>query len=197
MTTRTKAVQLAWKTPPEWVRSILDDFDAFLADHAECERKASATALALADQCADRPEVVKPLIDLALEELTHFRQVYALMRKRGVPLAGRFVSDPYVAGLVQFCRSGARDRLLDRMLVFSIIEARGAERFRILTAALKDPALKRFYRALTTAEARHGNVFVTLAQQIFDPAGVESRLAELVRDEARLIKSLPWRPSLH
>lgn len=194
---KTKAVQLAWKTPPEWVRSILDDFDSFLADHAECERKASAMALALADQCAGRPDVVKPLIDLALEELTHFRQVYALMQKRGVPLAGRFLHDPYAVGLLKLCRHGVRERLLDRMLVFALIEARGTERFRILTAALKDPALKKFYRSLMMAEARHGNLFVTLACKLFDSKTVNDRLAVLVAEEAKLIAALPWRPSVH
>ena len=30
---------------PEWVETVLGDFDTFLQDHADCERKASAAAL--------------------------------------------------------------------------------------------------------------------------------------------------------
>ena len=31
----------------EWVDAVMADFPAFLQDHADCERKASATAMSL------------------------------------------------------------------------------------------------------------------------------------------------------
>src|SRR5262245_31748329 len=73
-----KKVELAVPTDPKWVKTLIDNFDEFLADHADCERKASAMALRLVAKCSgDRPEIIEPLINLAIEELTHFRQVYA------------------------------------------------------------------------------------------------------------------------
>ena len=29
----------------EWIEAVMDDFDSFLQDHADCERKASAMAM--------------------------------------------------------------------------------------------------------------------------------------------------------
>ncbi len=192
-----KTVQLAVKTDPKWVRVITDNFDEFLADHADCERKAAAMAMSFVAKYPDRAEILPPIIDLALEELRHFKDVYLLMRRRGVPLAEAAVNDPYVNALLALCRHGRNERLLDRLLVLSIVEARGAERFRIVAAALKEPELKAFYRRLYSAEARHGNLFVNLARRYFDDGTIDGRLEELVTEEACIIRSLKWRPSLH
>ena len=63
--------------------AVLDDFDLFLADHANCERKASAMAMGMVVKYPDREEITAGLIDLAQEELQHFAEVHSLMRARG------------------------------------------------------------------------------------------------------------------
>ncbi|MCG3176585.1 MAG: hypothetical protein MOGMAGMI_01543 [Candidatus Omnitrophica bacterium] len=193
----TKTVQLTCKTDPSWVRVILDHFDEFLADHADCELKASAMALGFVVKCPDRTKIIGPMIDLALEELAHFRQVHRILEKRGLPLKPNFIKDPYVSRLMAHCRSGREERFLDRLLVASIVEARGAERFQIVYRALEDPELKAFYKEFCVAEARHGNLFVNLALEYFDERTVDARLERLVREEEAIIRSLKWRPSLH
>ncbi|MEZ0371867.1 MAG: tRNA isopentenyl-2-thiomethyl-A-37 hydroxylase MiaE, partial [Candidatus Sericytochromatia bacterium] len=67
--------ELKLATDPAWVQVILADFDAFLQDHANCERKASALALSMAMKYADRRELIPHLIRLAQEELEHFAEV--------------------------------------------------------------------------------------------------------------------------
>ena len=191
------AFQLKSKTHPDWVKGILKNFDAFLADHADCEKKASAMAMHFVSKYPDRVELHRPMIDLALEELQHFKQVYLLLRKRNAPLLDCAIHDPYVNGLLVLCRHGRDERLLDRLLIVSIVETRGAERFRIVSQALKDPELKKFYRTLYSAEARHGNLFVVLAQKYFSGKVIKTRLEELLTEEARLVDRLEWRPSLH
>ena len=57
------------------------NFDAFLQDHADCERKASSMAMSFVAKCPDRTEIIPELIDTALEELEHFKSVYTLMEK--------------------------------------------------------------------------------------------------------------------
>ncbi len=49
-----KSVELKCATDPAWVQTVLDDFDTFLADHANCERKASALAMSLIVRFPDR-----------------------------------------------------------------------------------------------------------------------------------------------
>ena len=104
-------------------------FESFLKDHADCERKASSMALSFVAKCPDKTEIIPELIETALEELEHFQQVYAIMQKRGIQLRSEMPKDQYIQQLIEKCRSGKDDRLLDRMLVASIVECRGAERF--------------------------------------------------------------------
>jgi tRNA-(ms[2]io[6]A)-hydroxylase len=83
------------------------------------------------------------------------------------------------------------------LLVASVIETRGAERFRMIAEALEDPALKDFYRDLWATEARHGDVFKKMALKYFNEDEIESRNQEIIDAEAKIIANLEWRPSLH
>ena len=191
-----KSIDLLSATHPDWVNVILENFDEFLQDHANCERKASALAMSLVVKHPDRKLIIPQLIDLAVEELEHFGQVYAVMQKRGVPLA-KDIQDPYVNALMALMRHGREDRFLDRMLVSSIVECRGAERFGIIADALKDAELKDFYTTLYKAERKHGHQFVDMVLRYFDSETVYERLNALMAREAEIIRELEWRPSLH
>ncbi|MEZ0372610.1 MAG: tRNA-(ms[2]io[6]A)-hydroxylase [Candidatus Sericytochromatia bacterium] len=188
--------ELKLATDPAWVQVILADFDAFLQDHANCERKASALALSMAMKYADRRELIPHLIRLAQEELEHFAEVYALMERRDLPL-GQEIKDPYVNALLAHCRPESEERFLDRMLISSVIEARGAERFGIIAEALTEPELKAFYKRLWAAEKKHGHLFVTQMHHYFSESVIRQRLEELLTAEAGIIDELEWRPSLH
>lgn len=191
-----KSVELIVATDPEWVGQIIDNFDAFLQDHANCERKASALAMSMVMKYPDRTGIVPQLIALAREELEHFEQVYRLMASRGLPLL-RDEPDPYVNQLLEHCRHGREHRFLDRLLISSLVECRGAERFKLIFERLEDPELMRFYRELAGSEAKHGHQFAEMALQYFDEATVYSRLGELAERESGIIAELPWRASLH
>ena len=191
-----KSIDLKVETHPDWVQVILDHFDEFLQDHANCERKASALAMSLVVKYADRRRIIPGLIALAKEELEHFEQVYAVLEERGLPLV-KDIQDPYVNQLMALMRHGRDQRFIDQLLVSSLIECRGAERFRIIAEALEDPALSGFYHSLWKAEAKHGHQFVHLLLQECEPELVYPRLDELAAEEARIIETLEWRPALH
>ena len=192
------SLDLAGSTPPEWVRTVLADFPSFLQDHADCERKASAMAMSFVAKYPDRSEIIPELIETALEELGHFQQVYSHMAKRGIRLAKEMIEDPYIKALLEQCRTDPLNRFLDRLLLASIIECRGAERFRLVWAALEhDAELKDFYHQLWVSEAKHGNIFVKMALNYFAKERVYSRLEELNQAEGRIIQTLELRASLH
>ena len=188
--------QLASATDPAWVQVIIDNFDVFLVDHASCERKAMAYAMSCVVKYPDRKAIIPDLLDVAREELEHFRDVFMLMQQRGLELAADS-PDPYVNQLIQLCRHGRDERLLDRLLVASVIETRGAERFRLISEALADPELKAFYRDLWACEARHGDVFMKMALNYFPADEIDRRMHQLVEAEAQIVEGLEWRPSLH
>ena len=191
-----KSIDLKRATDPDWVQVILDDFDAFVADHANCERKASALAMSLVVKHPDRALIIPTLISIAREELEHFEQVYDLMCSRGIALT-KDEPDPYVNALLHCARHGRDARLLDRLLISSVIECRGAERFHIIAEALSDAALREFYDTLWKAETKHGHQFVDMALKYFSDEEVYSRLDQLMEEEARIMTTLSWRASLH
>lgn len=191
------SIDLSYNTPPEWAQQVLEDFNSFLQDHADCERKASSMAMSFVAKCPDKVEIIPELIETALEELEHFRDVYAIMEKRGVQLKAEMEQDLYMKQLINSIRSGRDERLMDRMLLASIVECRGAERFRLIEEALEDGDLKKFYKVLWTSEAKHGNIFVKMALIYWDEKEVYKRLQELTDIEGDICSQLKWRPALH
>ncbi len=188
--------KLASSTDPEWVQGILDNFDDFLIDHASCERKAMAYAMSVIVKYPDRTKIIPDLLQVAQDELDHFRDVLMLMEQRGLQMVPD-EPDPYVNQLIKICRHGRDERLLDRLLVASVIETRGAERFRIIAESLEDAELKEFYRDLWATEARHGDVFQKMALHYFSETEIEQRNQEIIEAEAEIIAGLEWRASLH
>jgi len=191
-----KSIDLLLPTPSAWTKTVLADFDTFLQDHANCERKASALAMSFVVKYPDRKYITEGLIELAQEELTHFRDVYQLMLKRGILLA-KDEPDHYVNQLLAAARHGVDERFLDRMLISSVVECRGAERFGLLADALDEGPTKLFYERLQKSETKHGHLFVQLLLKEFDEKQVYPRLAELVKIEADIIQNLTIRPAMH
>jgi tRNA-(ms[2]io[6]A)-hydroxylase len=189
-------MRLKTKTKPEWLAVVLANFDHFLIDHALCERKASALAMSLVAHYPDKTQLVVSMVDLAMEELDHFRQVYALITQRGLSL-GADEKDEYVNKLRCLIRKPRDEYFLDRLLIASIIEGRGTERFALVAQGLKDEHLKNFYMEFWRAEARHHGLFLRLAKIYFPTDLVDSRYEYLLDEEACVIDSLPIRPAVH
>jgi tRNA-(ms[2]io[6]A)-hydroxylase len=190
-------LDVAVPSKPEWVEAVMNDFDSFLQDHADCERKASSMAMSFVAKYPDRTEIIPELIETAVEELEHFQQVYALMEKRNVQLPASMKEDLYVKKLIKQCHSGRNERFMDRLLIASVLETRGAERFKMVAEALEDEELKRFYKMLWISEAKHGHIFVKMAMNYFDGKTVYDRLHWWIDREGELIDSLEIRPALH
>lgn len=178
------------------MQEVLNDFDRFLQDHANCERKASALAMSMVVKYPDRSRLIPQLIRIAEEELSHFRQVYTVMAERNVQLA-KDIPDPYVNQLIQTMRSGREERFLDRLLISGLMECRGAERFKMLAGNLRDETLRTFYRELWGSEIKHSRRFIDMALDYFEAKVVFSRLRSLAQQEAAIIETLPHRPALH
>ncbi len=178
---------------------MLGDFDAFLLDHAACERKASAMAMTFLVRYPDRDAILEPMILLAREELAHFHAVFKLLQARGL----HFVSDskdPYLNALLPHCRNDRKDRnpeFLDRLLLAGVVEARGCERFWRLADALEDAELKQFYAEIAASESLHAQLFVDLASQYFDGDTVQERLGFWLERDDEITASLPPRAALH
>lgn len=187
---------LLYTTPPAWAETVLADFDRFLLDHAAAEKKASGMAISMLSHYPDRVELVAAMADLAVEELTHYREVVKWIHRRGL-LTVADEKDNYVIAFRESIRRGRDVYLLDRLLTAGIIEARGAERFGLVAQALQPGALKKFYQSIARSEERHFELFLQLARLYFDAEQVRQRWDELLQVEAGIAEGLPLRAALH
>ncbi len=185
-------------TPSAWIEVVKQDFNSFLLDHASCERKAASSALSLLARYSQYPIIVETMTTLAREELEHFAQVFRLVHERGLRL-GPDEKDLYVNKLLTYVRTDTPEiRLLDRLVVSSLIEARSAERFSILLQSGCLPeALVPFYTNLHRSEAGHYRVFIRVAQKIFSDDAVAKALERLAKAESEVMLATEVRAVVH
>ena len=189
---------LQMATDPRWVRIVEKNIAEILIDHAYCEQKAASTAISLLITYPEHTELVREMAALAREEMSHFELVHQLMVKRGFVL-GRERKDEYVAALQQhFPKTKDRNlRLIHRLLVAALIEARSCERFRVISETLQDEELARFYRGLMASEAGHYTLFLRLARETAGRDQVDPLWEGLLEYEKNLMASFERPQHIH
>jgi tRNA 2-(methylsulfanyl)-N6-isopentenyladenosine37 hydroxylase len=169
-------------TDPKWFELAVSRREELLLDHANCEKKAASTALALMFAYPEDFELANRMSRLAREELRHFELVQQQLVALGVPFR-RLSPSRYAEGLRRRLRRDEPGRRVDLLLCGALIEARSHERFLGLIERLPEP-LARFYGSLAAAEARHAGLYLRLAARGGEPVAV--RLDELADAEAEL-----------
>lgn len=177
---------LLCRTPKAWIDRALQEPEILLIDHANCEKKAASTALNLMYRYTDHLDVLNKMSRLAREELRHFEQVIAIMKKRGIEYV--YVSAArYASGLHQHVAKHEPQKMVDTLIVGAIIEARSCERFAAIAPHL-DEVLAKFYTSLLKSESRHFEDYLALAQKFSDqPIG--ERVQFFLEKERELIES--------
>lgn len=181
-------------TDPRWVNLAEMSLEYILTDHAFCEQKAATSCISLIQKYSDKEKLVGELAPIVTEEWGHFRMVLAEMKKRGLKL-GKQRKDEYVNKLLEFETKGGHpdDRLLDKLLICALIEARSCERFKRLSEGLNDEYLRKFYRRFMESEAGHYHLFIDLANEYIPEEKVRKRWKEWLDYEAEIMKSLEVR----
>ena len=194
--TRATIKFLQEPTAQAWVAQAIANMDIILLDHAQCERKAAGTAIQIMSRYPSSEKLVKELIAIAQEELSHYEQVNQWLEKRGIPLQS-VSPPPYGAGLKKCVRRNEPERMLDLLLVSALIEARSHERLGLLAEHCPEPQLAKFYRSLMASEARHYGSYWLLATTYFDTVLVNQRLTVLAERESELLSTLHPEPRIH
>jgi len=181
-------------TDPRWVNLAEMDLEEILTDHAYCEQKAATSCISLIQSYPEKVDMVRELAPIVTEEWGHFRLVLAELEKRQLQL-GKQRKDEYVNQLLEFQKKGGsrEDRLLEKLLVCALIEARSAERFRLLSLYIREEELRSFYHRFMVSEAGHYRLFLDLARLYFDEAQVRQRWQEYLEKEAEIMESLTLR----
>ncbi len=125
-------------TPAAWIARACASPDVLLIDHANCEKKAASTALALMFAYAEDLELTGKMSRLAREELRHYEQVAKLIRGLGV-VPQRLAPGRYAERLRRLVARSEPQREVDLMICGAFIEARSCERFAVLGEAIGSP----------------------------------------------------------
>ena len=174
-------------TPDRWIENALENQSLMLIDHANCEKKAASTALSLINRYTDNFELLNKMSRLAREEMRHFEQVIALMKRRKIPYE-HVSASRYAAGLRELARKEDPAKLVDVLIIGAFIEARSCERFALLAPHL-DAELERFYLSLLKSEARHYQDYLKLAKTVAGDQSIDDRIEAIAQRERELIES--------
>ncbi|MBS1782466.1 MAG: tRNA-(ms[2]io[6]A)-hydroxylase [Bacteroidetes bacterium] len=192
MSTETNSILgLKMPTDPRWVDLASISLEEILTDHAFCEQKAATQCISLIQRYSDKPELVNALSPIVTEEWGHFRMVWAEMKKRGFALS-RQRKDDYVNLLLQHEPKGIppEEKLLHKLMICALIEARSCERFRLLSEGLAEEALKKFYYKFMVSEAGHYRLFIELAEQYFPETQVRNTWKLWLSIEEKILEML-------
>lgn len=176
-------------TDPYWVNIAEKSIDEILTDHAYCEQKAASTCISLIIQFPDKTDLVDELTPIVAEEWGHFRKVIKELKARGYSFGKKRIDD-YVVELMKFQRKGGKeiDRLMDKLLISAMIEARSCERFRLLSLHISDEDLKKFYHEFMVSEAGHYRTFIDLAKMYCGDEPVKKRWQEMIEFETKIMQ---------
>jgi tRNA-(ms[2]io[6]A)-hydroxylase len=177
-------------TDPRWVNLAEKSLEEILSDHAYCEQKAASTCISLIQLYPDKEDIVEAVAPIVAEEWSHFRAVLQKLKDKNLKL-GFQRNDDYVNELLKFQKKGGtrEDRMIDKLLICAMIEARSCERFRLLSLHLEDAELREFYHTFMVSEAGHYRLFIDLAKTHQEHDKVNARWKELLDYEASLMKS--------
>jgi tRNA 2-(methylsulfanyl)-N6-isopentenyladenosine37 hydroxylase len=174
-------------TPAAWIAAACALPELLLIDHANCEKKAASTALALMFAYAEDLQLTDKMSRLAREELRHFEQVAKLIGRLKIA-PQRLAPGRYAAQLRRLVSREEPAREVDLMICGAFIEARSCERFAALAPAIGQP-LDDLFRGLHEAEARHYQLYLDLGARAAVRAGLklDARIAAFAAREAQLI----------
>jgi tRNA 2-(methylsulfanyl)-N6-isopentenyladenosine37 hydroxylase len=180
---------LSAATPASWLACACALPEVLLLDHANCEKKAASTALALMFAYAEDLELTDQMSRLAREELRHYEQVAKLIRRMKI-VPRRLAPGRYAERLRRLVSRSEPQREVDLMLCGAFIEARSCERFALLGDAIGAP-LRDLFQGLHQAEARHHQIYLKLAGRAAMRAALDlgRRIEEFTSLEAELITS--------
>lgn len=178
-------------TDPRWVDLAEKSLEEILTDHAYCEQKAATSCISLIQKYPEKTEMVHALAPIVTEEWGHFRMVLKELDDRSLKL-GRQRKDEYVNALQDFQKKGGNreEGLVEKLLVFALIEARSCERFRLLSLHLEEEKLQKFYHQFMVAEAGHYRLFIDLAKTYGEEEKVMQRWQEYLDYEKKVMEQL-------
>lgn len=193
---RTK-LSLTGKTPKKWLKAVTGDFDNFLLEACDSQRKNATMALMFVAKYPQYSKCVGGWLEIASNELLQFREIYREVEDRDLKLGREITKDLYINRVVMHCRNGRKERFVDRMIVAGLILLRGAERYEMVAGETEKKALKDLFLKIASEDRAIADRYIKLLLQYYDKQEVSERISVLTAGEAEVMRGMEVRAALH
>lgn len=190
-------LNITGKTPKKWLKSAQGDFNTFLLEACDSQRKNASMAMMLVAKYPQYSKLVGGWLEIAQTELKQFREIYREVEKRNLKLGREISKDLYINRVVMHCRNGRKERFVDRMIVAGLILLRGAERYQMMAEVVEEKHLKELFNTIANEDTELAQRYVDMVGQYFDEEEIKERIKVLTAGEAEVMKAMETRAALH
>jgi len=183
-------------TRPTWALQLESDLDKILLDHTHWEKVSARWCLNLLLAYCDNETLSMEMTKMINQKLSQFQEMRELLKSQAI-LFARQQPIGYDKRLKELIVNKEPDRVVDRLLVSALQEARSYERFAFMANCLEDDTVAGHYQELVKSDPENYSTFIDLATHYKAEAEVFSRLDELAVYESELIKTGGAKPRLH
>lgn len=183
-------------TPARWALQLESHLDKILLDHTHWEKESARMCLNLLLAYCDNEELSKAMSSMINDKLNRFQTNRELLKTLGIKFQ-RIQPTGYNRRLKELIINKEPQRVVDRLLVTALADARSNERFSVIANSCEDPKVAKYYKSLVDQDRENYVTYIDLASGYIDEGHVFERLDELANYEATLISDGGAKPRLH
>lgn len=183
-------------TPARWALQLESHLDKILLDHTHWEKESARMCLNLLLAYCDNEELSKAMSSMINDKLNRFQTNRELLKTLGIKFQ-RIQPTGYNRRLKELIINKEPQRVVDRLLVTALADARSNERFSVIANSCEDPKVANYYKSLVDQDRENYVTYIDLASGYIDEGHVFERLDELANYEGTLISDGGAKPRLH
>ena len=183
-------------TAARWALQLESHLDKILLDHTHWEKESARMCLNLLLAYCDNEELSKAMTSMINDKLNRFQTNRELLKTLGIKFQ-RIQPTGYNRRLKELIINKEPQRVVDRLLVTALADARSNERFSVIADSCEDPKVAEYYKSLVDKDRENYVTYIDLAGGYIDEGHVFERLDELANYEATLISDGGAKPRLH
>ncbi|MBL98843.1 MAG: tRNA hydroxylase [Rhodopirellula sp.] len=183
-------------TPARWALQLESHLDKILLDHTHWEKESARMCLNLLLAYCDNEELSKAMSSMINDKLNRFQTNRELLKTLGIKFQ-RIQPTGYNRRLKELIINKEPQRVVDRLLVTALADARSNERFSVIANSCEDPKVAKYYKSLVDQDRENYVTYIDLASGYIDEGHVFERLDELANYEATLISDDGAKPRFH
>ena len=179
-----------------WSLQLESDLDKILLDHTHWEKESARWCLNLLLAYCDNEALSIAMTRMINQKLARFQDMRELLKSQQI-LFIRQQPIGYDKRLKELIINKEPERVVDRLLISALQEARSYERFAFMAQHIDNNTIAEHYHEISESDPRNYDTFIDLATCYQDEAAVFIRLGELAAYESGFLSEGSRKPRLH